>query len=435
MSEAPPPSRSVRPLRLALLLGLPLLALVGVAWSSARSAARIWPPVDPPPLASLPPVLPACAGGEALLQGLLRAPLELDEGALARAFAEPGVVAPEGADPLPPSLELHHALDQLEGCGGLNLTAADTTGGPVLGGRLLSVARLRLLRAWERSGQGDLVGASADLVSTLRLGAILEHSGGDLALVEAGVDVGGLAVAQIELWLDANPQAQDDSLGPLAAGLAAVVDLPAGVPRALVRQCREGEIQLLNLGAIPAPAMLLEPAGVPLWVGWVAELLPGATVYDAPRTLAMHRQRCGRRLEEVQAGGLWDDADLGPALWDRERISLGPMLDNPLGRVTLQAEPLTARVNAVILVERSLRSRRALLATRVAVERGSQAHEGLLPLQLALLVPEFLATPPVDPVDGKPINWVRSHGEIFTTREVTGPDGQPQRLMTKVPER
>jgi hypothetical protein len=174
---------------------------------------------------------------------------------------------------------------------------------------------------------------------------------------------------------------------------------------------------------------------VPLWAGWVAEWLPGATVYDAPRTLAMHRHRCILSLDTVAAGGLWDDAQLGPVLWDAEQLAIGPLLDNPLGRATLERDSLAGRANRVIEAERVLRSRRALLATRVAVERGSQAHDGLLPLQLGLLVPEFLPSPPVDPVDGQPINWVRSHGEIFTSREIPTADGGKVRLMTKVPER
>ena len=202
-----------------------------------------------------------------------------------------------------------------------------------------------------------------------------------------------------------------------------------------MHRTRQREAELRGLGQIPAPALLLEPAGVPLWVGWFAELLPGATVYDAPRTLAMHRHGCSLRLEKVLAGGLWHQAELGPALWDRDQLAVGPMLDNPLGRITLTDDDIAVQANPVIDAERTLRSRRALLATRVAIERGSLAHDGLLPLQLELLVPEFLPALPVDPVDGKPINWVRGHGEIFTTREVPGPDDQPQRLVTKVPER
>ena len=417
MSEPSAPSTLTRTLRIAVPLGVPVLVLLGACWFSAHSAARIWPPVDTPALDSLPSALPSCAGADARLQDLLRIAENVDKHSTSI-----------GLD-----VELQGALDHLLDCGGLLLV-----GGPVArraGTRLELVGERRLARAARRSEAGDLVGGAGDLAAALELSAILEHAGGDLALCSAGVELGALTLDAMERWLDANPDASDEALVPLAAALADQVVLPGGVANAMVWECRDKEAALTNLGAIPAPAILLEPAGVPLWVGWVAEWLPGATVYDVPRTLAMHRHHCALRVDAVNAGGDWDDAELGPVLWDREQLALGPLLDNPLGRITLSRDDLLPRVNAVIQAERTLRSRRALLATRVAVERGSLAHDGLLPLQLELLVPEFLAASPVDPVDGKPINWVRGYGEIFTTREVAGPEGQPQRLVTTVPER
>lgn len=412
-----------RLLRASLLLGVPLLVLLTGAWYAATNAARIWPAVDAPEPVGPTPALPACADGDERLQVLLNV-ADL-----------PG--APELTEPADPDAEVaadqHQALDALLDCGGLQLV-----GGPrdrEAGKRLQEVAELRVARAWQRSEAGDLVGGAEDLASVLALSAIVEHAGGDLDLCARGVAMGAATTEQLERWLEAHPQAPDEALLPLAAALGRQVLLPDGVLHALVWECRAQEAELQRLGHIPAPAMLLEPAGVPLWAGWVAEWLPGATVYDAPRTLAMHRHRCSLSLETVAAGGLWDDAQLGPVLWDPGQLAIGPLLDNPLGRATLEQDPLAPRANRVIHAERVLRSRRALLATRVAVERGSRAHDGLLPLQLGLLVPEFLPSAPVDPVDGQPINWVRSHGEIFTSREVPTAGGGKARLLTKVPER
>jgi len=417
VSEPSAPSTLARTLRIAVPLGVPVLVLLGACWISAHSAARIWPAVDTPALVSLPSALPSCSDAELRLQDLLRIVEIYDNHSISLAL----------------DVELQAALDHLLDCGGLQLA-----GGPVArraGTQLEFVGERRLERAVRRSEAGDLVGGARDLAAALELSAILEHAGGDLSLCSAGVELGVLTLDAMERWLDANPDASDEALVPLAAALADQVSLPGGVANAMVGECRDREAELTKLEAIPAPALLLEPAGVPLWVGWAAEWLPGATVYDLPRTLAMHRHHCALRVDAVNAGGDWDDAELGPVLWDREQLALGPLLDNPLGRITLSRDDRQLWANTVIQAERTLRSRRALLATRVAVERGSLAHDGLLPLQLELLVPEFLAAPPVDPVDGKPINWVRGYGEIFTTREIPGPEGRPQRLVTTVPER
>jgi hypothetical protein len=423
--EAHPTPLALRLLRLALALGVPLLVLLTGAWYAANSAARVWPMVDAPEPMGPPPALVACEGGDDILEDLLRLAERLEPGALAEANSADGEGDPETS--------IHQALDRLIACGGLRLTGGRDARRAGL--RLQGVVDLRLARAWQRSEAGDLEGGARDLASVLELSAILEHAGGDLALCSLGVTLGLTTVEQIERWLEANPQAPDQALALLAEPLQRQVQLLDGVLQALVWECRVRESELQRLGQIPAPAMLLEPAGVPLWAGWLAGWLPGATVYDAPRTLAMHRHRCGLNLATVADGGLWDQAELGPVLWDREQLSLGRLLDNPLGRATLEGDSLATKANLVVEAERVLRSRRALLATRVAVERGSLAHDGLLPLQLEQLVPEFLPEAPVDPVDGQPINWVRSHGEIFTSREVPTPEGGKVRLMTKVPKR
>jgi hypothetical protein len=412
VSEPRPVSPLSRVLRIGLLLGLPLVLLASVASYQAQRAARVWPQVDTPAPQGPPPALPPCPDGDERLEGLLRS-LERDVGEDDSA--------------------LQAALDGLLGCGGLELAA-----GPLVrrvSSRLGSVAEHRLARAQARALAGDPVGAAEDLASLLRLGAILEHAGGGLELYAEGVRLGMQAVEATELWLDEHHGVPEEALLPLAEELGVLVPLPEGALDALVWECRAREAELQRLAGIPAPAMMLEPAGVPLWVGWVAELLPGAAVYDAPRTLAMHRHRCGLRLESIRGGGSWDGVEWGPALWGPEEAGLGRMLDNPLGRITLEQDERGHRTQAVVEAGRTLRSRRALLAARVAVERGSLAHDGLLPLTLELLAPEFLPSAPVDPVDGQPLNWVRSHGEIFTTREIVGTDGVPRRLMTRVPER
>ncbi len=431
MTESSTPSTALRALRVTLILGVPLAVLVGAAWFAAHSAARVWPSPDTPALESLPAVMPGCGEGEDLLYALLRAgeapgpevmPVDVDQPeAAVQGFEDTRDQA------------LHHALDDLLACGGLRLTTGRGT--RVGTDRLQEVAEQRIARAESWSQQGALEASATDLAAVLRLAAILELGGGDLVLTGAGVAVGVAAIQAIERFLDAHPEASESTLEVLADALNGQVALPAGVPYAMVRECRERENHLRNLAAIPAPAMMLEPAGVPLWAGWAAAWLPGATVYDAPHTLAMHRHRCALRLDRVRAGGLASEAELGPVLWNPGQLALGSMLDNPLGRIALTEDDLAVRADSVIEAERGLRSRRVLLATRVALERGSLAHDGLLPSHLELLVPEFLPEIPVDPVDGESINWVRSHGEVFTTREVAVTGGKLQRLFTKVPER
>jgi len=433
VSEPSNTSPALRAARVAVLLGLPLLVLLGAAWFAAHSAARIWPSPDTPALDSLAPVLPGCDDGEQRLQALLRV------AELPAVAEQVEVEPPADADSVAEGFELalhpvmDEALDALLACDGLQLDAGRGT--RIAEDRLGEIAALRLARAVERGQQGELVASAADLASVLRLSALLEHAGGDLALTGAGVAIGIDAVDATEFWLLAHPAAPEDALAVLAQALEALAALPAGAPHAMVRECRDRENHLRNLGSIPAPAMMLEPAGVPLWAGWAADLLPGARIYDAPHTLAMHRHRCTLRLDAVEAGGLASEAELGPVLWTAGQLAIGPLLDNPLGRVTLSEDDLSARADLVIQQGSSLRTRRALLRVRVALERGSRAHDGLLPSHLQLLVPDFLPELPVDPVDGKLINWVRSTGEVFTTREVVGPDGTPRRLMTRVPER
>ncbi len=412
MSRAPSASALSRALRVGLVVVAPLALLAGGLWYAVRDASRVWPAVDTPAPESPPPAIPPCEDGADRLESLFRAlDLEGEEGAA----------------------ELHGTLDGLLACGGLDLAQ-----GPLVrraSKRLEVVAERRLQRAGARAAAGDQVGAAEDLASTLRLGALAEHGGGALELHAAGLALSEAALVALESWMTEHHPLPEEALAPLADTLGALVQLPDGALDALVWECRTRETELQRLASIPAPAMLLEPAGVPLWAGWIAELLPGATVYDAPRTLAMHRQRCGLRLDAVRAGELWGDAELGPPLWDREQIGVGRLLDNPLGRVSLEQDDRVARIDTVLVAGRTLRSRRALVAARVALERGSLAHEGLLPLNLELLVPDFLSEAPVDPVDGQPIHWVRSHGEIFTTREALRPDGSSARLMTRVPER
>ncbi len=421
--------------RIVFVISIPFLVLAGTCMLAAHRAARVWPAVDTPPLASSPPALSACGDSGDRLERLVRSATKLDVEALEPAFDPERGPTPEQHALVEQAAGVERDLDSLLACGAVALGAPEAG---ILGRRLnglSAAARVRLLRAWTRSDGGDPDSGARDLASVMRFGAVLEHAGSELRLSEIGVAVGLLALDEVERWLDVNPEVSDVALSVLAEELAGLGALPDGVTTALVWDCRLQEHEIANLGVMPTPEKYLSQAGLPYWAGWLSGWLPVARTFDAPLTLAMHRLRCASRLDAVRAGGLWDDADLGPGLWDREQLSLGAMMDNPIGRSLLERPPSTARINALILADRTLRSRRVLLATHVALERGSRAHDGQLPSHLELLVPDFLSAVPIDPVDGKPINWVRSHGEVFTSREVPGPDGQAARLLIRVPER
>jgi hypothetical protein len=408
--DAAPAEKSKRLLWLALLVLTPLAVLLGVCWYAAESAARVWPvpELEAPeaPAAAFDP----CPDGLDRLEAMMALPVDV-------------------ADP-----ELDAALDGLLSCGGLDLASPETvSGGPTIAG-LRVLAQARLVDGHGGAEAVEPAAVARDFAAVLTYAAFLEQSRGSLAVSGLGLELGLETLRSLELWLEQLPL-DPEALALLAEALEPLVALPSAAPASLAWECRDAESRLLELGGIPAPAILLEPAGVPLWVGWAAQWLPGATVYDASRTLAMHRHRCGLQIDAVAAGGGWGGPERGPSLWDPQQLSLGRALDNPLGRATLEDDKLVSRANDYLEMERRLRSRRALLATRVAVERGSLAHDGLLPLQLELLVPDYLPAAPVDPVDGRPLNWVRSHGEIFTSREEPTADGGKQRLLTRVPER
>ena len=46
-------------------------------------------------------------------------------------------------------------------------------------------------------------------------------------------------------------------------------------------------------------------------------------------------------------------------------------------------------------------------ATSLAVERYRKAHDGQYPDSLAALVPDFMASVPLDPFDGKPLRYLK----------------------------
>ncbi len=428
------PRSSSLPTRLLLVAGftlVPVLVAVLVCWVAARQAADVWPPVDTPEILGPPPALSACADSSERLEALLEAAAGLDGGALEEAL-NATASAPDTRPEIADDAGVAVALDALLECGGLRAVGPQASAGPRGAARLRAAAWARLLRAWS---QDDPVAAAADLASVLRLSAIVGQRSGDTDLFAASVSVGLDALEQLEAWLGAHPALPEPALARMAEELAFQTELPAGVHGALVWHCRQQEIQLRSLGGIHAPAMLMQQAGVPMLAGWASTWLPGATPYDAPRTIAMHRQRCARRLESVAGGGLWSEAEPGPPLWDPAGPSLGTMLDNPLGRSTLERQALGSSTDLLIQAERTLRSRRVLLATRVALRRGALAHDGGWPSHLDLLVPDFLPELRVDPVDGQPIHWVRGHGEVFTTREVARPDGSTARLFTRLVER
>lgn len=435
MSEPSSVPLSSRVLRISLVLAAPVVLLTGVGAVAVRGEAGVWPSVGTLPLTSPPAAFDACADSEARFERVLRSARHLDADALALPFDPEVGPTPEQRTLVEQAQDSELELDALLACGGLVL------GPPVSGADLRratnldALAHARLLRGWVRSFGGDPESGAQDFAAVMRFAALLEQAGNQLEISEVGTSAGLLALRELERWLDANPAAPEEALAVLARELDALRDLPEGASSALTWNCRLQEYEYANLGAMPAPEMYLSQVGVPLWAGWLAGWLPGATTFDAPRTLAMHRHRCSLHLEALRSGGRWSDAETGPSLWDPDGQSLGMLLDNPLGRAMLERPAGAARIDVLVDDERTLRSRRALLATRVAIERGSRAHDGLLPSHLELLVPDFLDELPTDPVDGQPVNWVRSHGEIFTSREAPGPDGEPTRLLTRVPER
>ncbi len=418
-----------------VVLLVPALALLTAAQVAALGVAGDWPSVETPAPLGPEPVFEGCDGNRDRLTALHFLARSLDDRAVLAATGPGEVPDEESLVALEGSEGVQEGLDRLLACGGLSLGLFELAGGPQGRTTLTAVGRARTLRAWAHSARGDHAGASRDLASALRYSALLEHSGAELALIETGLRIGHEALDGIETWLDAYPDAPIEALAPLQSELDAQVDLPLGSLAGLAWVCRLQEQELLDLATLAPPEPRLREAGMPLWATWLADRLPASRAYDAPRTLAMHRQRCSRRLQAVREGGGWGQVQLDEPLWDPQQGGLGRMLDNPLGRVVLGQSEDSSQLERTVDLERSLQTRRALVRVRVALEIGARQHQGQLPSHLQLLVPELLPSLPTDPVDGQPINWVRSHGEIFTTRRIMDGQGDLVPLVAKLPIR
>jgi hypothetical protein len=84
----------------------------------------------------------------------------------------------------------------------------------------------------------------------------------------------------------------------------------------------------------------------------------------------------------------------------------------------------------------SLEARRRAAVTAVAVQKYRLVHDGALPERLEQLVPQFLASVPLDPYDGRPLRYQRTATgfvvySIGADRRDNGGQERPQRGAVK----
>lgn len=243
-------------------------------------------------------------------------------------------------------------------------------------------ARCRALRSQAELAARDLTALLSWLTEAQGLSDNLAWSAG-IAILQsrAGRAVGVLLPAARGL---SAPAAES-----LARALEQALAPRSWVRRGYLRQCRDGEAHLRELGRESTAHLAATVASRgALRVGLV--LLPRGWVFDVERTVAAYRMDCADTLRAL------GDPDLAPTLpeagpWTRATQGAEALVDNALGRALLSLS--VSNFSGYARREARLRVPLRFARVGLAVARARLAT-GALPSTLEALVPAWLSAPP-----------------------------------------
>lgn len=395
----PGAGRWKRRILLVLVILLLLAAVAAVLLvSAAREAAHDWPALDTPPVSLPAPPIKVDAEALPLFYAALAAAKDIDGAAFTEALDVEGS---------PPDAKLEvwrdhaaalEALEALLAHPGLGLPVQSLDEEPPSMLTAMALGRLLLLRAWWQTEQGAQEAAVADLERALRLGLILEHAGGSLLVTMVGLAVQGMTIDETLEMLAVPPKLQGAALAPLEARLQAAAAWPQGIVAGLAAECLSGEELWESLRGMSVSEIL------------EASPMDGARKRSAPaageqrasdswllnvdKTRAFARRDCAKRLQRLQIARPTRPPLERIELW-RDGFRPGQYVDNPVGRILLTI----ASPSFESFTDRSdtLRARRRLLLTRMALLRFGHDHDGNAPATLTDLVPDYLPAVPQDP--------------------------------------
>ena len=400
--DADPPTETGRRRRWLLVIAAIAVILAGWVAYDLHRARSIWP-AEMPVLEMPPPVLPVHPDSLARFDALIAASTGLE----AEHDRRTTLLDAEGpptipADGWPPDdAAAQRALDDFLATGGMQLPPIVIEAAPTRDFMpVMHAAVLRRLRAIQRMAEGDPGGAWRDVADVWTLGHRLTHSGAHLLATMLGMAIEEQALSTGRRLLLAGPW--HDEARPLAEALDAAAARPSGLVAALTGECLAADGLYARMGA--ANAELLSSDSGPF--GAIEPAAEGETraddtwLYDSVRTRAYARRHCLGTIRSAATPAPErtpaPEFELGARHW----TSVGPMLDNPIGRTLLAiAQPDFGKY--ISRGDRLAYHRRSL---RIALGRAAYtAAEGQAPKTIDALIPTHLAGAPVDPFTGKPM--------------------------------
>ncbi len=316
----------MRWLKAAAFLGVLGVALLGLR----ATVTHLWP--EGPVTVRVPPsAWPTDQTGVARLEALRRAVEPLRGLEWLRPYTEQGTLPPTpppGGWPRHP--ELNAPLDALAAVGGLDLPPPklEVNDPPEIlepGLRdVMRAGRLRRVRALEHFRAGRYAEAGEDLGTCLRLAHVLQHAGGGLTFVMAGVALEERTLGWFEQMRRLAPEGQ---LGRALRPLLARASWPSVVARGLALECLAAERLLLEPGTLAYDGLTDAEKRT-------AQRVPPSWLFSRKKTRALGNQRCNALIATMlsaPASRTWPEFEtLAPKL-----TRPGAYLDNPTGRVLL----------------------------------------------------------------------------------------------------
>jgi hypothetical protein len=268
---------------------------------------------------------------------------------------------------------------------------------------LCDMSRAVLLHAWWRFDAGDPEAAREEMLEVLALGQLIEHLERSVWSAVSGVVIQERALQELsELALLSPPAALE------------LTPSPDPVPQVIIAEC--AGLEEVVWRATPEEALEAFDAEPELKEALAALPLRGL---HRTRTASALRARC---LEEAAQAALPWQARRWPEKpsWSGPSSGVGRWLDNPAGRVVLDAA--WKRNEVLVLRREALEVRYDGVQTASALRR-YRADRGRWPETLEALVPAYLDRIPRSPYDGQPLSWDPERAELWAAL----PDLLPER--------
>ena len=319
------------------LVKISLVVWVGLSWLEVR---KVWPALDTPAVEPDPGPFIADGKGMAALEALVEVASELDRSGLKEAIKAGDTSAPLQVGPEETRQAVEEALDALLACDGLDIPPSDIQkrgrDGQELDLRhLRTAARLRLLRAEQRAAEGHDTAAAEDLTGVLRLGVLLQHSGGYIVSVVMGLAIQNDTLDVLERILDQR-SLSPEAASVLAAGFEITDGLPSGVARGLVGECGYQERLLHGFASCSTEELFDDTVFDGPGCGEPGEKQGGGSwLFDVERTRAMLWQRCAEQYDAAREPVGSRDLSPRAVLLPRELDQPGVFFDNPVGRLLI----------------------------------------------------------------------------------------------------